>query len=418
METARGNRWLSFLLIIIMLLSLIISPMLLFAVSLCIVLVGHKGTWKSGVLGLSIAIAIFAMYTDPERGDLQRYYGTLDVIEHLDLGQTITYFNDGLFTENVFLWLIAKTGIFTLLPAISVWLVYYIAMYITGKTAEKYDQEKNIKWIILAQLLLLPLVSVAHNIRNVTAFALILLAVYRDIFLRKINLWTIVLYVFGAFMHTSAILFVLVRLLMPIIKKSYTLIVVGVAFIGVLMNLGYKYSQVFAGIPIVQKMIVKAYNYLGDSNSEYGQEIAASTLQRVLRLVFIVLTLYIVALILSKSFSKKRLKIDERAGYWMHFLFFVCMFVLFCCIQYTTPAYWRFFTMVSLSISTVLLPVHTGSGSECLLKTNHYYGIVIFGLGATALNLYTIVSNYDTVEWVMNFIINKDFNVFNYFLGK
>ena len=357
-------------------------------------------------MGLAVAIAIFAMHIDPGGGDLQRYFATLDIIKQKSLYETIEYYSDGLYAENILVWLVAKTGNFPLLPAISTGIVYYVAMYITAKTAEVHNQEDNIKWLVLAQLLLLPLVSIAHNVRNVLAFALLTAALYRDIYLKKMNICTCLLYVAGALMHTTAILLILVRVVLPIIRKSYLLIVFGVICLGAVLNIGYTHSYLFEKIPIIQKVIVKAHNYLGDSNSEYGQIIAASSYQRVLRLVFILLTFFVVVLIVLRSKEKNSWDNTENITGWFHIVFFVGMFVLFCCVQYTTPAYWRFFTIISMTLGTIFLPLC--SKNQKALSSKKFQLIMLFGMAATTLNLYAAFTDYNVLEWITRFIINQN----------
>lgn len=404
---------LNILVFALMLLALIVSPILLLSVSAGVLLFEHKRAWKIAILGLSISFSLFAVHIDPNYGDLLRYYGILDVIEHFDLNQTIAYFNDGLLAENILLWAVAKTGKFFLLPAISTGVVYYVSMYITGKTAEYYDQTQNIKWIILLQIFLLPFTSIAHNVRNVLAFALLALALYRDVFMHKLNVATVILYVIASLMHTSAILLVLARLLMPIIKKSYTVIIVGILLSGVGLNIGYAYSDIFSGIPLVQKMIVKAYRYLSDSSTDYGQIVAASTLQNVLKILFVFLTLLIAFFLITASKKKDTCAYDKRHDNWNHLVFFTATFVLFCCFQYTTPMYWRFFIVISMALSTVILSNHTKDTKTVFSKK--FLSISFFGAGIAFLDLFAAFSKYDIFNWMIQYTLNQPFSIFSLF---
>lgn len=416
MNVLQGNRNHNFIIIVIMLFALLISPLFLLIVAASVLLVGNKNTWRCAIFGLSLAFAFFAMYIDPGAGDLQRYFGLLDVIEHLGFYETIRYFNDNLYAENIFFWSIAKIGDFSLVPFISSGIVYYVAMYITCKTAELYGQEKNAKWLILLQLLLLPFTSIAHNVRNVIAFALLILALYRDVYLKKMNLWTLLLYILGVTMHTTAILLIVLRVCLPIIRKSYVFIVVGVFFMMGAVNIGHTYSHLLAGIPLLQKMVIKAYNYLGDFNSDYGQIIAASTYQRVLKVLFALLTFLIIVYIVMTTRKKNSCHNARSVSSWLHLIFFVGMFVLFCCVQYTTPAYWRFFTIISMTLGTALLPISTTK--QDVLSSRVFQVIGIFGIIITVLNVYVAFTNYNIFEWIAKFVTNANNNLLQSFLVR
>ena len=393
---------------IIMLFLTFISPVFLLAFSLILLLWRNSNQWKLSILGLSVSIAIFAIYIDPSYGDLIRYYGFLDKVRNYTLVEAVNYFNDGLFVENFLFWTISKTGVNGFLPAVATGVTYYVAMYITAKTAVYFEQQRYIKWLILLQILLLPFVSIANNVRNVMAFALIILACYRDMILRKKNFLTLLLYVLPCFLHATAIMFVLIRIVVPIIRKSYILIISLPFIAGIVINVGYTSSNLFGNIPLIQKFIIKAYNYLGDADTEYGQIVANSRLQIVLRILFIFLTLFVAYVLFNRRKRVIPTLKDKGIDGWNHMVFLICMLILFCCAQYTTPAYWRFFVIISIVLSTFFLPASKEMGE----KFFSYKFYIIFGFGViiSFCNIYYAASNYHLISWVKDFIFNREMN--------
>ena len=91
-------------------------------------------------------------------------------------------------------------------------IVYGVAFYITCDVAEEYNAQSTIPAVIAIQGCMLPFFSIISNVRNVTAFSLIVLAVYLDTVKKKRNPVVLILYILPVFIHSSAIILVLLRI--------------------------------------------------------------------------------------------------------------------------------------------------------------------------------------------------------------
>ena len=117
--------------------------------------------------------------------DLVRYFNEVRVCSEMSLKQVLTTQNDGQFIIYIAYWIIGKLGDVHLLPAISTSIVYGIALYIVCDSAEKYNIEKIIPYVLLCQLMILPFNSIVSNIRNICAFSMIILASYLNLIKEK-----------------------------------------------------------------------------------------------------------------------------------------------------------------------------------------------------------------------------------------
>lgn len=387
----------------------LVSPLLLFGVASLLLFFGSHKQWRAAITGISISIASFAMYVEPISGDLIRYYATLDIISDYSLKEVVEYCRDGLYVENFLYWLVCRTGINGFLPAISTSVTYFVAMYITGKTASTYNEEKNIKWIIVLQLLILPFFSIVHNVRNVLAFSLGLLAIFRDGFLKKRGIFTFLLYIIPCFIHVTAILIVLLRVFLLIFReKTYFAICVLFVGLGSAIKIGYKYIQFFSFIPAIQRLIAKGYYYFNDANTAYGQEVANSAYYNMLKLLFFIHVVIIICVVLSR---RHRLRaIDSSCMFvWNRFIFCTCAAVLFACVQYTTPAYWRFYIILSCMLATVFFPFDK-SKKETIFS-NKYLILFCLGVAISLCHIYSAVSNYNLFYWIEQVMFNKELNL-------
>ena len=67
--------------------------------------------------------------------------------------------------------------------------------------------------------MVIPFYHAYSNVRNVSAFALLAVAVYRDMVKKKRTVITYLLYIIPCFIHMSGIVIVLFRAEIPIIRK-------------------------------------------------------------------------------------------------------------------------------------------------------------------------------------------------------
>ena len=203
--------------------------------------------------------------------DLDRYYAILENCKYFSLSEVIAYMDDGLYLENFLFWFYSHLGVYQLMPAVSASIVFGIGAYIAGDSVKRTNNY-NILWlIILFQLLTIPIFNIATNVRNILAFSLIMLGVYRDLVDKNRGVLTILLYILPCFLHGTGIILASLRLIVPFVSRFPF---VCVFFVGVISQLiGYAYTQIiFFGSgdgvvsTIIRKLIAKSYSYMVGAN--------------------------------------------------------------------------------------------------------------------------------------------------------
>ena len=347
-------------------LMIFLTPML--AVYSCIGLMYRPANWRKYLPFFILLIGIIAYSYKPLTSeDLVRYIEMLEQCRNMTLTEVFLYFNDSLFVKNVIFWGLSKLDEPHILPAISSATVYGIAGYITCDMAETWHCEKYIPLVLMWQTLLLPFFSITSNIRYVCAFSIIILAVYLEIEKKKRNILIIALYICPCFIHTTAWILVVLRLLVFLVDRFKLLPLLTVFSLPVLTNFLYQFkgknwTKSNTINFIVNHTIVKAYWYLKGDDAEI---LINSGYQRANRMVVLLLTIGFVILIIMLS-----REIKERSQF-MTYMFLICIVTLaFFSFQY--PHYWRFAAAYAILIGVVLFPVlsiwdNVGIKKKCIV---------------------------------------------------
>ena len=173
---------------------------------------------KHYVFFLGLAFGLIAYCTTPLRTiDITRYFQQLDSIRDLPFSQAVNWADDGLVIKNIVFWLVSQTKDNRILPFISIFTVYVSASYIIIDSCG--DNKRIARAILLFQLMAIPFYHTYSNVRNVSAFALLAVAVYRDMVKKKRTVITYLLYIIPCFIHMSGIVIVLFRAVIPIIRR-------------------------------------------------------------------------------------------------------------------------------------------------------------------------------------------------------
>lgn len=173
---------------------------------------------KHYVFFLGLAFGMIAYCTTPLRAiDITRYFQQLDSIRELPFSQAINWAEDGLVIKNIIFWLVSQTKDNRVLPFISIFTVYVSSSYIVVDSCG--DNKRLAGIILLFQLMTIPFYHSYSNVRNVSAFALLAVAVYRDMVKKKRTVATFLLYIIPCFIHMSGFVIVLFRAVIPLIRK-------------------------------------------------------------------------------------------------------------------------------------------------------------------------------------------------------
>lgn len=262
------------------------------------ILIANKTSqWKNYFILFLIPIFVLAYCYEPKgTPDIVSYFQELKLVSSMDMSQIAIMYEDGLVVEHFVFYILGKLGLYNLLPAISTSIVYGIAYYITFDYCKSFNQleRKDIIWIFIFQLLMLPFFSLVNNIRNVSAFALLLLAFYLDFVKGKNIIKILPLYIVPCFWHSSAFLFLLIRFVLWFGKKhkkwSYFVIVLVVLVPLVYRPLVEYLLTLNIGshggvIGTVFRMVIAKANWYVDPNTQYNQNTVVGLYNRINRLV-------------------------------------------------------------------------------------------------------------------------------------
>jgi len=360
----------------------------------------HK--WKKYLAFLIVSLFIVVYSFNPKvQMDLTVYFNQLEHIKYLSLKGMLEYFDDGLFVKDFVFWIISKSGCKHLLPALSTTLVYGIAFYITCDTAKRYHSEKLILYVMLFQWIILPFTSLISNVRNVCSFSLIILAAYRDIVKGKTDFLTILLYFLPCFIHTSAVIIVMIRLSLFLIGKIRIIAITIIAMFPAIITFLYQ-NNIFSDSmgtvgKVLDTLIRQGYAYLNDTGlSEYAREIKNSIAQNIDKVMRIVIMLWMIYLM---HLFEKKVKGEDKK-FW-HFLFYICAMTI-ACGWITVPHYWRFASAAVVAGGSLFIPVL----EQCRKQENRWIckclmvPIPMFLLWAAAFRIRNNYIMVDYSEWI------------------
>lgn len=262
------------------------------------------GLWRAPrrrmpyVLILALLLAIAAYYYNPTpEQDLYRYlqqvrnYMQVPWLVFLyrmeDVGQLLFY-------------LVSRTGLPHLLPAIAAFVVYTIALYMVCDYTGRSGAGR--RWMLLAMLFTVCVMSfpiVISVLRNSMAFAIAALAAYRDLYRRKRGPLTWVLYLLPIFIHVAAVTCILLRLVCAFVQNRRwlaTAVSGGFLLIWVFLESLLRWLiglPAVMGNSLLRGYLGKAYNYVAvtENLSGYVAYVRGSVYMTVLRIYHLVVLL-------------------------------------------------------------------------------------------------------------------------------
>ena len=298
--------------------------------------------------------------------DLARYFEFVGEIKKLGLPDAL---QNGIHGENnlqtfaLFSWLVGKTGDHHLLPAISVFITYFIGIYITMSFAK--DMKANVMSMTAAVsvVMLMPnFYSVTNNVRNILAFSLVGLAVFRDCYREKRNIWTFLLYFIPIFLHPSSMILIVMRFALMLPGKIKIVSSVFSLFIVEIVNIGYELSGRISGSSLagrlIKDVVYKGYVFFNDTNSAWGMAVSKSgsyKLQRYLYISFAVLFCVVCVIVVSdikkrNDANKAAIELKKVFGIYvcddkycrLVDLSFYSGLLTIACLPMLMPEFWRF----------------------------------------------------------------------------
>lgn len=407
--------------------------------ALCFSVVGltvNPSNWRRYLPGYIYFFFIGAYVYMPiatSNNDLPRYLEKIAQSGEMTIPQVIKYFDDGLFAENLFFWLIGRLGIPHFAPAFTTAVIYLIASYITCDTAERYHSVSSIKYVLLIQTMMLPYASIINNIRNVFAFSLIILAAYLDLVKGKRNGFVLLLYGIGCLMHLSAIVFIVMRLICNRFQKFFWIVMLIPFFFSSAILFIYEHRSSFSFGGVVgngiQKMINKMYVYLTDADSKYAILARNSISHRVNRLIMMIGVLLLGILIyyyiteIQKKNKQMNIRVSgkqynfakllgiqsESADIYM-FIGLIAVMTL-SCNAFAIPNYWRFAAAFYVASGVIFVPcIKNYNALPFIYKLVLIASVCISGPGLF-IQIWRAHSSVDFITWGRNIVFQNIYTI-------
>ena len=377
--------------------------------------------WRSYILCIAWSMAVFAYCYEPTTSsDLVSYYDYLNLLKGTNFKQALNlgqYGKDGLYSFVFVSWIVTKLGDIRLLPAISTFSVYILGLFVTCQIGEEDDlNNKTVFQYILIVLLSVSFYSIVNNVRNIWAFSMIGFAVFRDVYQKKRNLLTGFFYLFPVFMHSSAMVFIIVRLIMVAPKKIKLSCTALCFLIPMLLNIlssrfsGLTTSNIF--LSMLLNMVNTGNNYFEHTTSSWALTIQNSGSAKLERVIYMMIALIIFCLyidILRKKTADCKFFSNKRVIQFMDFPFLSCL-LTFACSTMVMPEYWRFVTIAILFGGVVFIASANLDYSFLFKRLIQILTVITFILWIRNLCLYSDVSTMLFRSFVANpiavFILN------------
>lgn len=316
-----------------------------------------------GLVFGSIGYNIYCKY----KPDLVRYLAIIRNMEGMNLRQVIERDSDLLYTRDFLFFLVSKTKDEYILPFIVAVIVYSIVFYVLVDIIDYYELCKQKNGKLFAVLICLSSVgivspfSIIGNVRCVTAFVVIFFAVYRDMFQKKRNMLTVLLYVLPAWLHTAAIILLILRIVIVFLswkkRKISKLMLLVIALFPTIVNLSYSLGT-YLGNSLLKSMINKAYFYLNWTDGGFADVVmtyASVWLERLFGVPYVLLMICFAFKLASEQNTDISIKVMKMKEV-LQFYYFVAIMALGC-LWIKTGGFWRFEAIITLFCPLVLVPI-------------------------------------------------------------
>lgn len=339
--------------------------------------------------------------------DYTRYIARLDEYQKYTLSGALSRFYYREIGENVWVWLVSKSGCPGLLSGIPTLIVYAVSSFITYDYAERNNMQNCAFRYLVLQFCLLPFASIVNNIFCVSAFSLVVLAAYRELIQRKRDLVTLALYIIPCFIQQAAALLVLLRLLAVLFKKTKALTLAIVFFLPGLIGLLYRNAYIFTGIKLVYNLIERAGYYLFETaESEYANVVSTN---RWHQMNFFLNMMFAVGVLIFIYFARKSGRDEDsdnssvvREETFETFVFMIAVLAV-ACTTFSAPHYWRF----NLAVEVALPFIFMQRKYRTSIIKMAYYIIWISALGQLLIQLYRLRSFVIFSDWITNFLLES-----------
>ena len=320
-------------------------------------LTDEKFDWRSAAFCIALFMAAIAYsYIPTEPSDLVRYWENCEVLAKYPffeaLGKSSNVGNEGLWVFIGASWVVGRIGDLHILPAVSTFLVYYISLYMTGKMGEDLGAKRGeVAAFMIFIILSVNLYSIINNVRNVLSFTMGGYAVYREVYEEKRDWKTLALYIVPLFIHSSAMVVPLCRLLAPVIGKFKIAGLAGCYSIVLIIDSLHEFtSRLTSGnvvVSMIKTMVNKGYVYFHDTGSSWGTVSQRSgSIRAAKALNFVIVFIMCILACFCDDYFEKHItqnnkKKLQKIRIMTDFCFIIGLLTI-ASMPMLTPSYWRF----------------------------------------------------------------------------
>jgi hypothetical protein len=344
--------------------------------------------------------------------DLTRYLQQITILGNMNWGDfvEIGLSQDFLFIKNILFYTIGKTGNYHLLPAVVIFISYYLMFYMMTDYANRMElKSSEVLMSLMFLVSVMPFISLVSNIRNILAFSIVAFGVYREYIQNKKNILTIICYIAPCFIHISSLALILLRMTVIISSKrkhrNAIFIITGIVlFFLVLDNV-----EVVGYLPVVgeyfEAFIIKANNYLNNSSSDYAQYLQKSLFYKVQRLYFTLSVIFLLLIVYLIPLKSKGLNLKFE-----NYFKYVC-YIVIGTYPVILPIYFRF-TMVVIMFAFIVTMIRLRNICNKEWRFLAYTGMFTIMLGGMLQQVYFFNRLAYIDEVFYNFAIRSIFNMF------
>lgn len=368
---------------------------------------------------LAVLFASFAYWFIPSHEmDLTRYFDQLRVYNGLDWNVFYTQIlkNEILFLQEVLFYVIAQTNNYHLLPAIVVFIVYFIIFYMVTDYGKRNNiKSKEIIKTLLFIICVLPFPSIVSNVRNILAFSIFTLGVYREYEQKKCNVITWLLYICPIFIHISSMALLLIRLAISFWgwKKKLRL------FIGLLITTSPFIINKFAPFlmsrgEITSAFFTKANNYINATDTGYALYLQSNLFMKIQKIYFICIVIFLMVAFTFSYIDKNKKKLENThikdESKIMTFFIFICCVVIGT-IPIVLTVYMRF-TFIVIMLSFLVLMKRRSNIKYIALRQLVTLGMIIGAVGGLLHQITFMSKMTDISKMFINVLVRSCFNMF------
>ncbi|SCI76585.1 Uncharacterised protein [uncultured Clostridium sp.] len=294
--------------------------LILYLLLINISIITPKKYIKILIIIFSIVIGIISfLFVPVEDMDLFRHYQRLEILRNINLSElNNTHIYDSLPVIKYYLFFISKLKYNGFLPAITIFIIYFLMGLIIHKFSKSNNLSKKAEvFLYLFFILTHNYLTSISGIRNFMAFSIFFYVLYMDLVEGKKKLICFSIYIILCFIHTSVIILIVIRLILFIrirfLKKIVvSLILVWSFFIPVITTIFTKFERIEFFRELIYKMSV--YNNIGITINIHS--------------ILATILLIIAILIICISTNILNVKEDKPIYTYLNYAKLLCIFII------------------------------------------------------------------------------------------